>query len=93
MNKMILEKHLNGDQLPSNQYSRAIYIRHINQCWNWGLKNELITKAPKIPGDTSGQSRTRTYTKEELGLMFRHIQDASFNAFLRLAYYKGARSG
>ena len=93
MNKMILEKHLNGDPLPSNPNSRAIYIRHINQCWNWGLKNELITKAHKIPGDTRGQSRTRTYTKDELGLMFRHIQDASFNAFVRFAYYTGARSG
>ena len=83
---MILEKHLNGDQLPSKPNSRAIYIRHINQCWNWGLKNQLIAKAHKIPGDTRGQSRTRTYTKEELGLMFKHIQDASFNAFGRFAY-------
>ena len=25
--------------------------------------------------------------------MFKHIQDASFNAFVRFAYYTGARSG
>ena len=49
---------------PLIQTVRAIYIRHINQCWNWGLKNELITKAHKIPGDTRGQLRTRTYTKD-----------------------------
>ena len=38
MNRYILTAHLNGKPLPTNPTSRAIHIRHINQCWNWGLK-------------------------------------------------------
>jgi len=89
----ILNGHLAKKPLPSNPTSRAIHIRHINQCWNWGLKNNLITKAYKIPGDTKGEARHRTYTADALKLMFDNIQDASFNRFIRFAYYTGARSG
>ena len=90
---LVLRKHLNGEPLPTNPTSRAIHIRHINACWNWGLKNKLIDKAFKIPGDTKGESRMRTYTDNELKLMFSEINDESFNAFVRFAYYTGARSG
>ena len=90
---LVLRKHLNGEPLPTNPTSRAIHIRHINACWNWGLKNKLIDKAYKIPGDTKGESRMRTYTTGELKLMFAEITDDSFNAFVRFAYYTGARSG
>ena len=90
---LVLRKHLNGEPLPANPTSRAIHIRHINACWNWGLKNHLIHKAYKIPGDTKGESRIRTYTAAELKLMFAEITDESFNAFVRFAYYTGARSG
>ena len=90
---LVLRKHLNGEPLPTNPTSRAIHIRHINACWNWGLKNKLIDKAFKIPGDTKGESRMRTYTDNELKLMFAEITDESFNAFVRFAYYTGARSG
>ena len=41
---LVLRKHLNGEPLPTNTTSRAIHIRHINACWNWGLKNKLIDK-------------------------------------------------
>ena len=37
MNRYILTAHLDGKHLPTNATSRAIHIRHINQCWNWGL--------------------------------------------------------
>ena len=90
---LVLRKHLNGEHLPTNPTSRAIHIRHINACWNWGLKNKLIDKAYKIPGDTIGESRVRTYTDDELKLMFNEITDDSFNSFVRFAYYTGARSG
>ena len=93
LNKNILYRHLEGRALPSNPTSRAIHIRHINQCWNWGLKNQLITKATKLPGDTKGEARHRTYTADELKLMFAEIEDISFNSFVRFAYYTGARSG
>ena len=91
--ELILRSYNNGINLPSNLTSRAIYIRHINQCWNWGLKNNLVEKAYKLPGDTKGEARHRTYTKDELDMMFERIQDEKFNAFIRFAYYTGARSG
>ena len=89
----ILTTHLNGRALPINPTSRAIHIRHINQCWNWGLKNNLIAKTHKIPGDTKGEARHRTYTADELNLIFAEMRDISFNSFVRFAYYTGARSG
>ena len=93
LNRYILHAQLDGKSLPANPTSRAIHIRHINQCWNWGLKNNLVEKAYKIPGDTKGEARHRTYTKDELDMMFEGIQDEMFNAFIRFAYYTGARSG
>ena len=93
MNRYILASHLDGKHLPTNPTSRAIHIRHINQCWNWGLKNKLVKKAYIIPGDTKGESRDRVYTECELNLMFTSIKDDSFNSFVRFAYYTGARSG
>ena len=57
------------------------------------MKNNLIKKAHLIPGDTKGESRIRTYTQDELEYMFTSIEDKSFNAFVRFAYYTGARSG
>tara|TARA_A100000164_G_scaffold204936_1_gene181836 strand:- start:1014 stop:1517 length:504 start_codon:yes stop_codon:yes gene_type:complete len=93
LNKHILNSHINDKPLPINPTSRAIHIRHINLCWNWGLKNNLVEKARLIPGDTKGESRIRTYNKSELNLMFTSISNASFNSFVRFAYYTGARSG
>ena len=93
MNRYILTAHLDGKPLPTNPTSRAIHIRHINQCWNWGIKNKLVKKAHIIPGDTKGESRNRVYTECELNLMFTSIKDDSFNSFVRFAYYTGARSG
>ena len=91
--KYILTSHLNGKPLPINPTSRAIHIRHINQCWNWGLKHNLVTKAHKLPGDTKGESRHRTFTEDELNSLFNNIKDPDYNAFVRFAYYTGARSG
>ena len=93
LNKYILTSHLDGKSLPTNPSSRATHIRHINQCWNWGLKNNLVKKAHLIPGDTKGESRVRTYKECELNLMFTGIKDDKFNSFVRFAYYTGARSG
>ena len=93
LNRYILKYHLEGKPLPTNPTSRAIHIRHINQCWNWGLKNKLVKKVHLILGDTKGESRDRVYTECELNLMFTNIKDDSFNSFVRFAYYTGARSG
>ena len=43
--------------------------------------------------DTRGEARQRTYSKTELGLMFKYIEPHTFNHFVQFAYYTGARSG
>ena len=91
--KYILRSYINDNSLPTNPNSRAIFIRTINACWNWGLKQGLIDKANKLEGDTRGEPRQRVYTADELDLLFNQITDKDFNAFIRFAYYTGARSG
>ena len=91
--KYILRSYINDKPLPTNPNSRAIFIRTINACWNWGLKQGLIDKANKLEGDTRGEPRQRVYTADELDLLFNQITDEDFNSFVRFAYYTGARSG
>ena len=93
LNKYILTSHLSGKSLPTNPSSRATHIRHINQCWKWGYRNNLVNRMHLIPGDTKGESRLRTYTEYELNLIFSGIKEKPFNDFTRFAYYTGARSG
>jgi len=91
--KYVLRSYINGKPLPTNPNSRAIFIRTINACWNWGLKQGLIDKANKLEGDTRGEPRQRVYTADELDLLFNQITDEDFNTFVHFAYYTGARSG
>jgi len=91
--KYILRSYINDNPLPTNPNTRAIFIRTINACWNWGLKQGLIDKANKLEGDTRGEPRQRVYTADELDLLFNQITDEDFNSFVRFAYYTGARSG
>ena len=93
LNESILRLHNQGQPLPKNQTSKAIYTRHINQCYRWGLKNNLIKDAALISGSEIGLARHRTLTKSEIKIMFNNIQDKDFNSFVRFAYYTGARSG
>ena len=46
-------KHIQGKPLPSNPNSRSMHIRAINACWNWGLKQGLVTKTFKLDMDTA----------------------------------------
>ena len=89
----VLRSYLNDKTLPSNPNSRAIFIRTVNSCWNWGLKQGIIDKADKLKYDTRGEPRQRVYTADELKLMFKQIIDIDFNSFVKLAYYTGSRSG
>ena len=89
----VLRSYLNDKTLPSNPNTRSIFIRTVNACWNWGLKQGLIYKADKLKYDTRGEPRQRVYTSDELKLMFDRIKDTNFNLFVRFAYYTGARSG
>lgn len=89
----VLRSYLNDKTLPNNPNTRAIFIRTVNACWNWGLNKGLIDKADKLKYDTRGEPRQRYFTDNELKLMFDEINDHSFNTFVRFAYYTGARSG
>jgi integrase len=89
----ILNSYLEGKKFPNNPTSHAIHVRHINCCWNWGLKNGLIKKANKLSGDTIGEFRSRVFNRIELNQLFESIQCPAFNRFVRFAYYTGARSG
>ena len=93
LKQYVLNNYLSGKSLPINRSSKAIHIRTINSCWNWGLKKGYVTKAFKLDGITKNEARTRVFSTKELKLMFDHINDQKFNSFVRLAYYTGARSG
>ena len=61
INKYILSSHLNCKSILINLTSRDIHIRHINQCWNWRIKNNLVEKAHLMPVDTKDESKLRNY--------------------------------
>ena len=93
LNEYVFHSYKSGKPLPLNPTSRAIFIRTINACWNWGLKQGLITRAFKLEGDTKGESRSRVLSDSELKTLLDNIRDNRFNLFVRFAYYTGARSG
>lgn len=88
----ILKSYISGDALPTNPTSRAIYIRHINCCWNWGFKKGLVTSTNKLAGDIVGEARDRVLNDKERKLLKVGIECPQFNRFVRFAYYTGARS-
>ena len=93
LNEYVFRSYQSGQPLPLNLTSRSIFVRTINACWNWGLKQGLITKAYKLEGDTKGESRNRVLSDSELETLLDKIRDNRFNLFVRFAYYTGARSG
>ena len=93
LNEYVFRSYQSGKPLPLNPTSRSIFVRTINACWNWGLKQGLITKAFKLEGDTKGESRSRVLSDSELKTLLDNIKDNRFNLFVRFAYYTGARSG
>ena len=93
LNEYVFRSYQSGKPLPLNTTSRSIFVRTINACWNWGLKQGLVTKAYKLEGDTKGESRNRVLSDSELKTLLDNIKDNRFNLFVRFAYYTGARSG
>ena len=93
LNEYVFRSYQSGKPLPLNPTSRSIFVRTINACWNWGLKQGLITKACKLEGDTKGESRSRVLSDSELKTLLDKIEDNRFNLFVRFAYYTAARSG
>ena len=93
LNDYVFKSYQSGKPLPANPTSRAIFVRTINACWNWGLKQGLVKRVFKLEGDTIGESRHRVFNEKELNMLFDQISDNRFNLFVRFAYYTGARSG
>ena len=93
LNDYVFESYQSGKPLLTNPTSRAIFVRTINACWNWGLKHGLVKKTFKLEGDTIGESRHRVFNEKELQMLFDNAKDERFNQFIRFTYYTGARSG
>ena len=91
-NRYLLKNYL-SDGLPENPTTRAMTIRVVNSCNHWGHKNGLIDKPVRLQGGSKWESRHRVLNKDELKLLFDGIKNEDFNAFVRFAYYTGARSG
>ena len=91
-NKELLNKYLTNG-LPDNSTTKAMTIRVINACNNWGFKHGLINKPIKIEGGSKWETRNRVLSDSELKTLLDEIRDNRFNLFVRFAYYTGARSG
>ena len=79
--------------LPNQATTRAMTIRVVNACNNWGYKHCLIVKPTRLEGGSKWKLRNRVFSRMELDLLFKQITDKDFNSFVRFAYYTGARSG
>ncbi len=91
-NKELLNKYL-AHGLPDNTTTKAMTIRVINACNNWGFKHELTKRPIKIEGGNKWETRTRVLSNPELEIILSKTRDERFNLFVRFAYYTGARSG
>ena len=90
--RILLDNYVAGG-LPDNPTTRAMTIRVVNSCNNWGFKHGFISKPVKLQGGSKWESRHRVLNKDELQLLFDEIKDERFNSFVRFAYYTGARAG
>ena len=88
----LLNKHLTAG-LPNNPTTRAMTIRTVNSCNNWGYKHGYIDKPVRLQGGNKWESRHRVINDNELEILFKGITDTKFNLFVRFAYYTGARRG
>ena len=79
--------------LPENKTTRAMTVRVVNACNNWGKKNNYIQDFQKLEGGNDYDARNRVFTKDELDLLFENVTPYPFNQFIQFAYYSGARSG
>ena len=91
-NKELLNKYLTNG-FPDNSTTKAMTIRVINACNNWGFKHGLINKPIKIEGGRKWGTRNRALSDSELKTLLDAIKDNRFNLFIRFAYYTGARRG
>ncbi len=72
-NKELLDKYL-ANGLPDNSTTKAMTIRVINACNNWGFKHGLINKPIKIEGGSKWETRNRVLSDSELKTMVDEIK-------------------
>ena len=90
--KYLLNNYINSG-FPDNPSTKAMTIRVLNGCNNWGFKNGLTDKKEKLNGGSNWENRSRVYNDLELNLLFNELRDQDFNSFVKFAYFTGARSG
>ena len=90
--RYLLNNYINSG-FPKNPSTKAMTIRVLNGCNNWGFKNGLTDKKEKLNGGSNWENRSRVYNELELNLLFNELRDQDFNSFVKFAYFTGARSG
>ncbi|HIB05766.1 MAG TPA: site-specific integrase [Candidatus Marinimicrobia bacterium] len=90
--RYLLNNYINSG-FPENPSTKAMTIRVLNGCNNWGFKNGLTDKKEKLNGGSNWENRSRVYNDLELNLLFNELRDQDFNSFVKFAYFTGARSG
>ena len=90
--RYLLNNYINSG-FPKNPSTKAMTIRVLNGCNNWGFKNGLTDKKEKLNGGSNWENRSRVYNDLELNLLFNELRDQDFNSFVKFAYFTGARSG
>ena len=90
--RYLLNNYMNSG-FPKNPSTKAMTIRVLNGCNNWGFKNGLTDKKEKLNGGSNWENRSRVYNDLELNLLFNELRDQDFNSFVKFAYFTGARSG
>ena len=85
-----LRNYMKHGTLPSNPNSRNMWVRSINACWNWGVRQGLTSQPRKLK-TVSAPPRIRTFARNELQLIFA-FNPVDFGAFCRFAYLTGGRS-
>jgi|2_EtaG_2_1085320.scaffolds.fasta_scaffold48345_1 integrase len=79
--------------IPENQNSAAIIRGRVNNCINWGLKNNIKTDQDKFTSLIKSIPRNRVFDDAEMYLILNRMQSEDFREFVKFAYYTGARRG
>tara|TARA_R100001594_G_scaffold93203_1_gene127555 strand:+ start:1528 stop:2385 length:858 start_codon:yes stop_codon:yes gene_type:complete len=72
----------------NSSYAKAVNVFR-NFCFKRGYKNNI----PKQKGLKVYKERNRTFSSNELDLIFNTIEPLEFRKFIQFAYYTGARRG
>lgn len=83
----IIGNYIRTGELPVNPNTRLMHVRCINACWNWGLRQGLVTNHQKL-GSTRAYPRTKIL--KDMGAIS-YWKPSEFQIFCRILVYSGAR--